>query len=236
MQLDNYYSRDNDHIVFTRQQASDFAKRIAGDFNPIHDVDAKRFCVPGDLLFSLSLQRYGLSQQMKIQFSGMVPDGTSLVFPDSDAAQLDITDAAGKTYLSLERSGQTSHNSGQISALTRCYVQFSGHTFPHILVPLMADHQLMINPDRPLVIYESMSISLDNLDFETPELELENAQLNVQGKRGDARLSFTVKSNGKNIGQGEKTMLLSGLRPFDQGKIDALVADYMACKQDYQDD
>jgi hypothetical protein len=234
MQLDNYYSRDNDHIVFTRQQASDFAKRIAGDFNPIHDVDAKRFCVPGDLLFSLSLQHYGLSQNMKIQFSGMVADGTSLVFPDTDAQQVDITDTAGKAYLSLERSGETSYDSGQINALTRCYVQFSGHTFPHILVPLMADRQLMINPDRPLVIYESMSISLDKLDFETPELELKNAELNIQGKRGDARLSFTVKSNGRDIGRGEKTMLLSGLRPFDQNKIDALVADYMACKQGYQ--
>ncbi len=234
MELDNYYSQDNDHIVFTRQQASDFAKRVAGDFNPIHDVDAKRFCVPGDLLFSLSLHRYGLSQRMRVQFSGMVGDGTSLVFPDSDAPKLEITDTDGKGYLSLERSGNTSHDTDQINALTRCYVQFSGHTFPHILVPLMADHQLMINPDRPLVIYESMSISLDSLDFETPELELQNAELNIQGKRGDARLSFTVKSNGTDIGRGEKTMLLSGLRPFDQEKIDSLVADYMACKQGYQ--
>ena len=234
MELDNYYSQDNDHIVFTRQQGSDFAKSVAGDFNPIHDVDAKRFCVPGDLLFSLSLQRYGLSQQMRIQFSGMVADGTSLVFPDSDAPKLDITDTDGKTYLSLERSGNTTRSAERINALTRCYVQFSGHTFPHILVPLMAEHKLMINPDRPLVIYESMSISLDKLDFGTPELELRNAELNIQGKRGDACLSFIVKSNGIDIGEGEKTMLLSGLRPFDQEKIDALVADYMACKQGYQ--
>jgi hypothetical protein len=236
MKLDNYYSQDNDHIVFTRQQASDFAKGVAGDFNPIHDVDAKRFCVPGDLLFSLSLQQYGLSQRMRIEFSGMVPDGTSLVFPDSDATQLDIADSAGKTYLTLERSGDTSHDGERINALARCYVQFSGHTFPHILVPLMAEHQLMINPDRPLVIYESMSISMDTLDFDTTELELElqNAELNIEGKRGDARLNFSVKSSGANIGHGDKTMLLSGLRPFDQEKIDTLVADYMACKQGYQ--
>ncbi len=238
MKLDNYYSQDNNNIVFTRQQASDFAKGVAGDFNPIHDTDAKRFCVPGDLLFSLSLQRYGLSQRMRVQFSGMVPDGTSLVFPDSDAPQLDITDAAGKPYLTLERSGDTSHDAERINALTRCYVQFSGHTFPHILVPLMAEHQLMINPDRPLVIYESMSISMDTLDFETMELQLElqNAELNIEGKRGDARLKFSVKSGGTDIGHGDKTMLLSGLRPFDQEKIDTLVADYMACKQGYQSD
>lgn len=234
MELNNYYSQDNDTIIFTRQQGSDFAKRVAGDFNPIHDIDSKRFCVPGDLLFSLSLKRYGLSQRMRVRFSGMVADGTSLVFPDTDAEQLEITDTSGKAYLSLERSGEISHNAKQINALTRCYVQFSGHTFPHILVPLMVEHQLMINPDRPLVIYESMSISLDNLDFDSPSLELDKAELNIQGKRGDARLSFTVKNKGSNIGRGEKTMLLSGLRPFDQEKIDALVADYMACKQGYQ--
>ena len=95
---------------------------------------------------------------------------------------------------------------------------------------------LMINPDRPLVIYESMSISMDTLDFETAELnlELQNAELNIEGKRGDARLNFHVKSGGTGIGHGDKTMLLSGLRPYDQGKIDKMVADYMACKQGYQ--
>ena len=53
MFLQNYYSEENKKIHFSRQQASRFAKEIAGDFNPIHDPEAKRFCVPGDLLFAL---------------------------------------------------------------------------------------------------------------------------------------------------------------------------------------
>ncbi len=53
MFLDTYYSDKNGEFSFTREQASNFAKRIAGDFNPIHDEDNKRFCVPGDLLFSV---------------------------------------------------------------------------------------------------------------------------------------------------------------------------------------
>ncbi len=234
MHLDNYYSRDSDHIVFTRQQASDFAKSIAGDFNPIHNVDAKRFCVPGDLLFSLALQHYGLSQHMRIQFSGMVADGIPLIFPESNATHLEITDTAGKSYLSLERNGDTSHNTEQINALTRRYVQFSGQTFPHILVPLMANNQRMINTDRPLVIYESMSIALDSLEFEIPELELQHTELDIKGKRGNTRLKFIVKSDGNSIGRGEKTMVLSGLRPYDQDKVDTMVANYMASKQEYQ--
>ena len=56
MFLENYCRITDDKISFTRQQASDFAKQIADDFNPLHDIQAKRFCVPGDLLFSLILE------------------------------------------------------------------------------------------------------------------------------------------------------------------------------------
>lgn len=234
MQLDQYYSSGDGHILINREQASDFAKGIAGDFNPIHNVDAKRFCVPGDLLFSLALQHYGLSRHMRVTFSGMVGDDTALDFPQTDSEALAITDTQGKTYLKLERSGECSRDQALVSAMTRCYVQFSGQTFPHILVPLMADKQVMINAERPLVIYESMSIELDHLDFSAPELVPVNAELKVQGKRGDACLRFAVMADGRRVGSGEKTMLLSGLRAYDQDKIDALVNSYMAEKESYR--
>ena len=113
------------------------------------------------------------------------------------------------------------------------HVQFSGQTFPHILVPLMVEKQVMINPERPLVIYESMSIDLDRLDFANPQLVADRADFNVQGKRGDVTLQFAVMADGAQVGRGAKTMLLSGLRAFDQEKIDALVASYEAGKADY---
>lgn len=235
MQLDQYYSCIDDCILFSREQASDFAKGVAGDFNPIHDVDAKRFCVPGDLLFSLALQEYGLSRHMRVTFSGMVGDDVSLHFPQTDSETLAITDTGGKTYLSLERSGECSRDPELISAITQRYVQFSGRTFPHILVPLMADKQVMLNPERPLVVYESMSIELADLDFTSPELVADRAELNVQGKRGDARLRFAVMADGRKVGSGEKTMLLSGLRSYDQGKVDSLVSGYMANKEKYRE-
>ena len=43
MFLENYCRITDDKMTFTRQQASDFAKQIADDFNPLHDTDAKRF-------------------------------------------------------------------------------------------------------------------------------------------------------------------------------------------------
>ncbi len=236
MQLAKYYSASDQQIQFSRQQASAFAKEVAGDFNPIHDPDAKRFCVPGDLLFALVLARYGLSQHMHCQFSGMVGEGVKLNFQDSDAEHLDISDSNGKTYLSIQRQGAISRDPELINSLTRHYVAFSGRTFPHILVPLMAKHAVMINPDRPLVIYESMTIALDSVDIGSPELELTDAQLKVEGKRGDVRLVFCLKDAGKLVGKGEKTMLLSGLRPYDEGLIDRLVADYGERKRAYHSD
>ena len=44
------------------------------DYNPLHDKDAKKFCAPGDLLFSLVLDRYGISERMEFTFAGMVDE------------------------------------------------------------------------------------------------------------------------------------------------------------------
>lgn len=236
MLLEQFHSTENSLISFSRQQASAFAKQIAGDFNPIHDVDAKRFCVPGDLLFSLVLARYGISQQMRFNFSGMVGDGVSLIFPEMPGASFSISDGNGKDYLDIQRSGPFSQDPAFVEDLTRRYVEFSGKTFPHILVPLMEEQQTMINPDRPLVIYESMEIQLDTLDTDGLELVLDNAQLQVNGKRGDVRLKFYIRTASGIIGTGTKNMVMSGLRAYDQDSINQLVETYNARKTRYAHD
>lgn len=232
MFLDDYYN-NNGTIRITPQQASNFAKKVAGDFNPIHDEDAKRFCVPGDLLFALVLNNYGLSQHMNFTFSGMVGDGVELVFPETDNGSITISDSNGKDYLNIEREGDTSTDPELIQNLAHHYVEFSGQTFPHILVPLMAEHKVMINPERPLVIYESMAINMDRLDTKNPELELANSTLDVNGKRGSVCLEFNLTSEGDVVGTGKKNMVLSGLREFEQATIDKLVENYAARKQAY---
>ncbi len=230
MLLENFYSEASSKIHFSRKQASDFAKGIAGDFNPIHDEAAKRFCVPGDLLFALLLNKYGISQKMRFTFSGMVPDGVALHFNDETDGKITIVDDNDKEYLSITRSGATSKDSDLVHHLTCRYVEFSGQTFPHILVPLMAKHRVMINPDRPLVIYESMVIDIDDLNIEQPQLELNNSTLEVDGKRGSVCLTFNLLSNGNIIGKGEKNMVLSGLREYDEIKVQQLIEGYDARK------
>ncbi len=226
MILENYFQIDNERILVSREQASAFAKRIANDFNPLHDADSKRFCVPGDLLFGVILDRYGLSQHMRFIFSGMVGDKLPLSFPASDANQLTITDENGKKYLSIERSGDTTTNKAVVDALVKVYVAFSGRAFPHILVPLMEQHQVMINPDRPLIIYESMELNLDTLDFTDPQLELSNSTLAAKGKRGEVQLQFSISDGDKTVGKGTKNMVLAGLRPYDAQRMQEVIDMY----------
>lgn len=88
MFLDNFYNQNQLELTISAEQGSSFAKSISNDFNPIHDPDSKRFCVPGDLLFALVLQRYGLSQNMTFNFAGMVGGDTGLLFPQIGRAHV----------------------------------------------------------------------------------------------------------------------------------------------------
>jgi hypothetical protein len=225
MFIDPYYSHLDGKISFTREQGSDFAKRVADDFNPLHDAGATRFCIPGDLLFAITLARYGLSRHMEFIFSGMVVEGVELVLPEPSPV-LHLDDAQGKHYLSVNRSGDTSTNEVMIQELTRNYVEFSGHTFPHILVPLLAEQGMMINPTRPMVIYQSMVIDLDTLEMDAPVLEIDHNELTTNGKRGNVSMAFNFLSGGQLVGRGEKHMILGGLREFDKAATDAAIEEY----------
>jgi hypothetical protein len=229
----DFYQLNDDKILFSRQQASRFAKEIANDFNPLHNAEAKFFCVPGDLLFSVSLGRLGLSQQMQFTFSGMVSD-EAVIFPDTDAEKVDITDAGGKCCLTIERTGQLTRDLRLIGHLASHYVAFSGKAFPHILVPLMSGQGMMINPARPLVIYQKMELSLDRLDLTAPTLEAADSEFQVVGKKGTVKLAFSIKDQGESVGHGAKYMSLRGLQPFDEAAMTRLVEEYDQYRDNYQ--
>ena len=233
MQLEKYFNLEGSRLSFTRQQASDFAKFVANDFNSIHDVDSKRFCVPGDLLFAAIIRHYGLRQTMGFSFSGMVREDDTLILPAVNAREISIYDEFDKKYLDVSSDGEHSQNPELIESLTRTCVEFSGHTFPHLLVPLMQENNVMINPERPLVIYDHVRISLETLDIDTVELKLRENIFRLYGKRGDVAFNYDLCCNGEKVGKGQKKMVLSGLREYDQAKIDGLVELYGARKSGY---
>lgn len=234
MYLDSFFAEEGGLVKISPEQGSRFAKEISDDFNPLHNPDSKRFCVPGDLLFAISLARYGLSEKMTFNYSGMVGKGINLVFPNEASDHFAILDDKGKEYLDVACSGDTTNDAQLIESFSKAYVAFSGHSFPHILVPLMKANDVMINPDRPMVIYESMAFEFDSFDAKSPNLELVDSQLTVQGKRGQVKMVFEVSESGKVIGKGCKTMVLSGLRAYDQEKVDELIHLYELSKSNYE--
>ena len=230
MFLQSFYTQSENHFSVSGEQGSQFAKQICNDYNPIHDPDSKRFCVPGDLLFALSLNNYGLSERMNFDFSGLVPADKQLLFPTSESTELVIKDEREKAYLTILREGNNSSEQNAIEHLVKSYVAFSGHSFPYVLVPLMEQNQVMINNNRPLVMYQSMSLSIDHLELDQPEVKLINADMQVEGKRGNVTLHFAINDTGKAVGRGEKKLVLSGLREFDSLAMDQLIKEYEARK------
>ncbi len=233
MFLKEFYDLYEGNISIAAKQASMFAKEVAHDFNPLHDVDAKRFCVPGDLLFSLVLEKYGLSQNMHFTFSGMVGHDVLLNFPDTDAGQIAVTDNEGKTYLQVERSGGLSKDSALIESFTRDYVAFSGQNFPYVLVPLLATENVMFNLNRPLVIYESMTLSFEHLDFQQASVEMLEPKMEVNGKRASAFLHFQIKADDQVVGTGFKKLAISVLNGYEAEPMQAFVDEYLDRKNSY---
>ncbi len=233
MNILRYVQQAGSTIEFSERQASDFAKGVAGDFNPLHDVGSKRFCVPGDLLFAVLLHRYGIYENMHIEFVGMLSAGIKLSLPEQLAGELELKDHRDRSFLKLRAQGDCTQNEKFVSQLVHEYVRFSGKTFPDILVDLMRQSSVMINPARPLVIYQNMSLALDSMRGDQLDLSLSNASLSVDGKKATARLQFSIFNGSEHIGQGEKNMLLGGLREFDEAAMDNIVAQYNQWKQLY---
>lgn len=232
MFLSPFVQQSGDEFSFTAEQASRFAKQIAMDFNPIHDEDSKRFCVPGDLLFAYLLSQYGLTESLSCRFDGMVSANVLLHFVQ-DQENVQIVDQNGKVYLSMLQSGVRHQECQFIEQLVKDYVRFSGMNFPHILQPLMKAHQLMINPQRPLVIYQSMTLDFLRFSAQCPSLHLSSSELTIDGKRGNVLLQFELRDGAEVIGKGEKRMILSNLVPYDEVQMQAMVDFYNGRKESF---
>ncbi|WP_417568177.1 DUF3581 family protein [Marinobacter sp.] len=229
MFLDRFHTVEDGHVVISALQGSQFAKEIAGDFNPIHDPDARRFCVPGDLLFAIILARFGLSEHMTFRFRSLLGAGVPLRFVEAEST-IDVCDDAGKVYIEVIRSGARTQDRQLIEEIIRAYVSASGKNFPHTLKPLMESNGVMFNPDRPMVMYESMSLALDNLDLPSPGLEMHNATLDAAGKRGNVLLEYRLTADGKAVGEVTKRLVLSGLRPYSPEAMAGVIEEFYRLK------
>lgn len=253
MQLSQYFSHNDGLITFTEEQGSAFAKGVAGDFNPIHDQGSRRFCVPGDLLFCVLLNHFGAASSTSVQFSAMLDGNTQMRLPAEITGSARIVDTRERELLTLFLDGKRQNDARFVSSLCEQYVRFSGKTFPDILVPLMRSASVMINPDRPLVIYKDMSIQLNDLAWSLASnaegslsdsknndaavdaltLNVANTDIAVNGRKGAVHLRFSIEVSGQQIGTGEKNMVLSGLREYDESAMRGVVDQYNEWRSAY---
>ena len=232
MPIDDYYSYKDQVLTFTRCGASEFAKKIARDFNPIHDPEARRFCVPGDLLFAVVLDLHKASSRMEFAFQNMVDDQTALSLQSGDSL-VSLTDNQGKIFLQVNVCGEKLQSEAGNRALIDAYVKFSGTTFPFLLVDLMRRHKVMINPQRPLVLYKSMLLELNDLDCDSFELSFTESSLIAEGKKAEVAFYFNIMNGDRIVGSGRKNMLLGGLREYQQSAVDIMVTEYNGIKARY---
>ncbi|MBV1911671.1 MAG: DUF3581 domain-containing protein [Kangiellaceae bacterium] len=234
MFTEDFYTYSDETYLFSRQQGSDFAKRIAGDFNPLHDTDNSRFCVPGDLLFSVILSKYGVSKNMSFDFQGMIAGDMPIKLIESNG-RLNAVNEKQKNVISVEKAGEVETDQDFVEGLIRSYVAFSGKTFPHIIIELMKKEGSMINTRRPMVIYDQMKLSFTQFSKQAPVVELKDCDFEVTGKRGMVTMNFDIRAENRSIGSGEKQIIMSGLRPYLQPEIDYLVDAYNASRQSYSE-
>lgn len=230
MNITNYFTIESGTLSFSAERASEFAKQVAGDFNPLHDPANKRFCVPGDLLFSVLMHQYGLHSSVSVKFAGMLDGKTSVKLPAELSGATHIQDGRERDVLVVECSGSKTTDKAFIGELTEQYVKFSGETFPGVLQPLMQRHNVMINPARALIIYQSMQLKLEALEGSDLSLEMTDATLAVEGKKGTVQLEFKLSSGSESIGIGSKSMVLGGLREYDADVMNKVVDDYNTLK------
>ncbi len=96
--------------------------------------------------------------------------------------------------------GEKSHDQAFIVNAVNNHVKFSGMNFPHIMVPLMEEQQMMIELNA-FVIYESMEVEFI---VELPHPVEILVTFDVEGSR--RRLNL-IKEDGEVVGKGVKRMV-----------------------------
>ncbi len=234
MFVDEFYTEKDGRWIIRADQASRFAKEVAEDFNPIHDPDSRRFCVPGDLLFALVLGRIGLYQQMSFSFSTMVGNEVPLVLDSAQEGLFRIRDEMGKECLDVRFSGNATNDPEIVENFTRQYVAFSGRNFPHYLHPLFEEHGVMFHPQRPLVIYDRMDFDFTSVALKGTGLVFDGASMDVERRRAVVILKFKFTDETKTVGYGSKKMIVSGLRPYDATVMNGVVEEFCRLKDSYE--
>ena len=105
----------------------------------------------------------------------------------------------------------------------------------HFLLETISSVENQIYRDWELILIDDHSTDASYEIVAQKAKESEKIMLfkNAEGKKGEVSLNFDIFSSGQKVGKGNKKMLLGGLMPYDQLKIDGLVDEYNIVKTEY---
>src|SRR5690606_26932305 len=94
----------------------------------------------------------------------------------------------------------------------------------------MESHGVMFNPDRPMVMHDSLSLTLSHLNDAEAVPEPNKASLDIAGKRGNVSLDYHLMSAGKVVGAVSKKLLLGSLREYCPDTMAGIVEEFYRLK------
>ena len=227
MFVDQYYTCHEENFYFPKHKSSAFAKQIAKDFNPLHDVKNRRFCVPGDLIFSAILSKFGANKEMTFDFKRMI-NGIEALNVVSSNESISVKNIQNEEMISIHRGGEITHDKVFINGFIRSYVEFSGKMFPEVILNAMKKSGVMPSLKRPLIIYVKMSFSLNVFSSNRPQVMLRETVFEKLGRKGVMSLYFDVWVNGEIIGFGEKKIFIGSVCPCDPSALQVYINSYNA--------
>ena len=97
---------------------------------------------------------------------------------------------------------------------------------------LMMEEMKMQDPTKPMDSAAMMDSQLQMSTIES-NLAMSESMEALRASYANSSLSTAANLIGKTVGNGEKHMVLSGLQPFQQSEMDALIDEFEARKANY---
>lgn len=207
---------DDSLFKFNAVACDAYARNVVKDFNPIHNHLAKNYCVPGDLIFALMVERGGVHGSMRMDFLNRVGKDSEYIFV-SGKAGMALLDRGNKVQAQLIGSGDASVCVKCISAVSDAVLSCTSSYFPYKMMRSLRAENLMLSGCRSLVILKSIEVNVSDLHFASDLTAVFcSSSLRHSGRRGTIDAHFQlVGGNGQVLGQVIKTALIIGIERFN---------------------
>lgn len=214
MDISEYYDCIDGEIHFNDLKASQFAKNVSNDQNPIHDHDNKNYCIPGDLIFSMCADVLGLGSETDLYLHHPIGKNSSILIKEAKDGFYLGRDQSGIKIFTYRKNGETTDICDTGNFLN-CFARVTETLFEDAIHPQLKQKGLMINPSSPSVVLTSISIRKSENSKPVHKIKPDESVATGNVKRAKVTAKYTMNDLYDNsIGEARKTLFISGLREY----------------------